>query len=235
MVTEMTSTLQQLSGGLAAVSDSVWPSVVQVRNGKRGIGAGTIVRRDGLIVTNAHVVGSVQSQRHKRGHSQNVQNQNGNNQIVIRLMDGREAPAQIVAVDTDHDLAALAVDLPDLTPIPLANGEALRAGMIVMALGFPWGVAGGATSGVVIEGPPTEPVQRASTEDRAASDRWLAASLHLRPGHSGGPMVNGQGELVGINTLMSGPDVGVAIPVHLVVHFLNGIDVMQRKDDVVYV
>jgi len=221
----MSSTLQQLSGDLAVVSDRVWPSLVQVRNGERGMGAGTIVRSDGLIVTNAHVVDGVKEEQHKHGSGQ----------IAIRLMDGREAPAQLVAIDGEHDLAALAVDLPDLTPITFAKDNALRAGTVVMALGFPWGVAGGATSGVLIEGASAEVTELAATDERATSQRWLAASLHLRPGHSGGPMVNALGELVGINTLMSGPDVGVAIPVEIVARFLEEIDPTRHEVDVVYV
>ena len=50
---------------------------------------------------------------------------------------------------------------------------------------------------------------------------WIAVSLHLRPGHSGGPLVDDQGRLVGINTMMAGPDVGVAVPVHVVKRFLR--------------
>ncbi len=50
---------------------------------------------------------------------------------------------------------------------------------------------------------------------------WVSASLHLRPGHSGGPMVDSRGRLIGINTLMTGPDIGVAIPIHVAVAFLK--------------
>ena len=52
-------------------------------------------------------------------------------------------------------------------------------------------------------------------------NEWVAASLHLRPGHSGGPMVDAQGRLIGINTLMNGPDVGVAVPVDVAKRFVK--------------
>lgn len=216
--------LQALSSAFAAVSEQVWASLVQVRYGDRGMGAGTIVRADGLIVTNAHVVGG---QRGRHGHNRAPA-------ITVCLMDGREAPAKVVAVDAEHDLAALTVDLPDLTPLALGDHEELRAGSLVLALGFPWGVAGGATSGIVIDSVPTALTPATSGGD-AASVPWLAASLHLRPGHSGGPMVNSRGQLVGINTMMSGPDVGVAIPVQLVARFVNSISSPHNMGDVIFV
>ena len=86
-------------------------------------------------------------------------------------------------------------------------------GDFVLALGFPWGVQGGVTSGIVIGVGANLP--------EIDSRDWIAASLHLRPGHSGGPLVNSRGQLVGINTLMNGPEVGVAIPVHVAVEFLH--------------
>nr|HMN31215.1 hypothetical protein [Caldilineaceae bacterium] len=61
-------------------------------------------------------------------------------------------------------------------------------------------------------------------ELRGDGREWLAASLHLRPGHSGGPMIDALGRLVGINTMMNGPDVGVAVPVHVAKHFLKQAD-----------
>ncbi|MCB0110548.1 MAG: trypsin-like peptidase domain-containing protein [Caldilineaceae bacterium] len=218
----MTTILQKLSGGLAAVSEQVWPSLVQVRNGDRGMGAGTIVRSDGLIVTNAHVVVGRNDRRHNR---------DGGATLSVRLMDGRAAVAEVEAIDAEHDLAALRTNLTDLIPIALRTGTALRAGSIVMALGFPWGVAGGATSGVVID----SLSHSFAPATNSPSQEWLAASLHLRPGHSGGPMVDSQGRLVGINTMMNGPDVGVAVPVHVVMRFLAGIEAMPREGELTYV
>jgi S1-C subfamily serine protease len=82
-------------------------------------------------------------------------------------------------------------------------------------LGFPWGIKGGATTGVVIGN--GDDLQELGDGKR----EWIAASLHLRPGHSGGPMVDSQGKIIGINTLMNGPEVGVAIPVHIAEEFLK--------------
>jgi S1-C subfamily serine protease len=76
-------------------------------------------------------------------------------------------------------------------------------------------VTGATTAGVVIG-------QGAELPDRPAFGReWLAVGLHYRPGHSGGPLVDSFGRLVGINTVMVGPDVGLAVPVHEVKEFLK--------------
>jgi S1-C subfamily serine protease len=83
-----------------------------------------------------------------------------------------------------------------------------------MALGHPWGVQGAATSGIVI-GKGTNLPEMPPGRD------WIALSLHLRPGHSGGPLLNADGALIGINTMITGPDVGFAIPVDTVKFFLR--------------
>jgi S1-C subfamily serine protease len=200
----MLSLLQNFSNDLAAVGENGLRSLVQVRNGRRGVGAGTIWHADGLIITNAHVVdGIVQGRASAQGA------------LTVLLPDGRELPAYVLARDTDHDLAALRVDAHNLPTIALGDSRQLQAGQIVLCLGFPWGVTGGATSGVVID------VGASLPEVRDPNHEWIAASLHLRPGHSGGPMVDVQGRLVGINTMMNGPDVGVAVPVHVAKAFLK--------------
>ncbi|MFN7209684.1 MAG: trypsin-like peptidase domain-containing protein [Aggregatilineales bacterium] len=88
-----------------------------------------------------------------------------------------------------------------------AVGSSRWAGSWVFALGFPYGVESGMSGGVVI--------------GSGVGREWLALSLRLRPGHSGGLLLNAAGELVGINTLISGPEVGFAIPVHVVKRFLK--------------
>ena len=79
-----------------------------------------------------------------------------------------------------------------------------------MAAGHPWGVEGAVATGVVI-GAGDEPDRR----------ELLAVSLSLRPGNSGGPLTDAQGRLVGINAMVTGPEVGLAVPVHVVKRFLK--------------
>ena len=112
------------------------------------------------------------------------------------------------------DLAALSVAAHGLHPIEPRRAWPLRPGQWVVALGHPWGVTGAATAGIVIDlGKPPE-MPRFPGE-------LLQVSLHLRPGHSGGPLVDEHGHLVGLNTMMAGPDVGLAIPLPAVTDFLK--------------
>lgn len=199
--------LRQIDADLAGVVDRARESLVEISNGRRGHGAGTIWHPDGLIVTNAHVV-HVQSPK-------------------VTLPDGRELPAKLLAHDPNLDIAALKVDATNLPTVTLGESTKLRAGEWVLALGHPWGVEGAATGGIVIGvGSDWPELPRAGRNDSRVSaapsgGEWLVASLHLRPGHSGGPMVDAQGRLIGINTMMAGPGVGVAVPVHVVKRFLQ--------------
>lgn len=192
----MSQLLQQLNEELATLVERVRESLVQIHSGRRGAGAGTIWHPDGLIITNAHVV------RH--------------NQLHVALPDGRTLPARVLARDDRRDVAALSIDAHDLSPIALGDSRRLLPGEWVLALGHPWGVHGAVTAGSIIG------VGPAALPEWAPSERdWIAVSLHLRPGHSGGPLVDSAGRLVGINTMMNGPDVGIAVPVHTVKHFLR--------------
>lgn len=181
--------LQQLSMEMAGLVDHVQERLVQIRDGSNGIGAGTIWRPEGLIVTNAHVA-------HR-------------NSMEVTLFNNETLPAQVIARDVQRDLAVLVVEANGLPSIELGDSRSLEAGQWVMALGHPWGQVGAATAGVVIG-------HGASPDER----EWLVADLRLRPGHSGGPMVDIHGRLMGINTMMNGPDVGIAIPVHVAKAFL---------------
>lgn len=185
----------ELDVDAAGVVDEAYKSLVQVRNGRRGAGAGTIWHPEGLVVTNAHVTG--------RGP------------LKVELADGRVFDAEILAVDRDCDLAALHIKAEGLPAAQLGDSRGARPGQWVMALGHPWGVTGATTGGVIIG------MGRQWPEMPAAKRDWLVVSLHMRPGHSGGPLVDGKGRLLGINTMINGPDVGFAIPTHVVVETLK--------------
>jgi serine protease Do len=189
----MVNILQRLNAEIATVVVRVRGSLVQIRSSRRGTGAGIVWRTDGRILTNAHVI---------RRHSPQV-----------TLTDGRTFPARVLASDTDHDLALLSVDACDLPAIEPAS-DVPQPGQWVLALGHPWGVPGAATAGVVIAtGVPPE-MARLQRE-------LIQVNLPLRPGHSGGPLVDAYGRLVGLNTMMAGPEVGLAVPLHTIMAFLQ--------------
>jgi serine protease Do len=187
--------LLEVNSGLAQLAESVHKSLVQIENGHHGTGAGTIWHPEGLILTNAHVV--------------------SRDQLRVVLPDGSRHSARLLARDRELDLAALSLEASDLPSIELGDSRALRPGDWVMAFGHPWGVDGAATAGVVIGHAENLPERPQFGRD------WLAVGLHYRPGHSGGPLVDSAGRLVGINTVMLGPDVGLAVPVHEVKAFLK--------------
>jgi len=186
--------LRDLQNSLADVVDRVHRSLVHISNG-RGAGAGTIWHSDGLIITNAHVV-------------------YGHHHLSVTLPDGRTLPTQVIASDQHLDLAALSVNADNLPTIELGDSRLLKPGQWVMAVGHPWGVQGAITTGVVIGVGGDLPEMQTGRE-------WLALDLHMRPGHSGGPLVDSAGRLMGINTMITGPDVGFAIPVQVVKSFLK--------------
>jgi S1-C subfamily serine protease len=180
---------------MAAIIDAARRSLVHVHNGQRGSAAGTMWHSDGLVLTNAHAV-------------------NGR-RLAVSLANGQRLPARLLAQDRANDIAALSVDARGMPAIAIGDSRQLRPGEWVLAVGHPWGVSGAATAGVIAglgHGLPEMP--RGDRE-------WIAVSLHLRPGHSGGPLLDAHGKLVGINTIMAGPDLGLAVPVHVVKEFLR--------------
>ncbi len=187
--------LAQLNAEMAGVIEGVRRSLVEIRNGHKGVGAGTIWHPDGLILTNAHVV--------------------GRRNLQVVLPDGHKLVARVLAHDANRDIAAVSVEATALPTIELGDSRKLKPGQWVLALGHPWGVEGAVTAGVVTG------VGKRLPEMPLSDREWIAVSLHLRPGHSGGPLVDNHGRLVGMNTIMAGPDVGLAVPVHVVKRFLR--------------
>ena len=190
----MVPLLQELNTNIAELVDKTRGSLVQITNGC-GTGAGTIWHPEGLIITNAHVV--------------------GRSPLRIVLPDGTTTPARILAHDVANDVAALLVEASGLPAINLGESRSLKSGQWVLAMGNPWGVVGSVTFGAVI-GAGTDLL-----EGMASGREWVAVNLHLRPGYSGGPLIDSQGRLVGINTMMTSPDIGMAVPVHVVKAFLR--------------
>ena len=187
--------LERVSDDMAGLVETVRRSLVSIRNGRHGAGAGSIWHADGLVLTNAHVV---------VGRS-----------VRVTLADGRELAARVLAREPDLDLAALAVEAGDLPAIELGDSRQLRPGQLVMALGHPWGVEGSASAGAVIGMGP------APANFPASHREWVVAGLRLRPGNSGGPLFDARGRLIGINSMMTGPEVAMAVPVHVAKDFLQ--------------
>ncbi len=186
------------------VYKTVIPSVVQIEvNSFRtnaGYGTGFIWDRDGHIVTNFHVV-------------QNAQD------ITVTFADGYEYEAEVIASDIDADLALLTFTelVPNLKPVSVGNSSAIYPGQFTIALGNPFGEAFTMTTGIV------------SAVDRLIATGFtdykipavIQTDAAINPGNSGGPLVNIQGEVIGINTqiksgIRQNSGVGFAVPIDLV-------------------
>ena len=205
----MTTLLPQLNSNLGELADLVRKSLVQVAAGPRGAGSGVIFSADGLVVTNAHVVLGRRGCRPGR-------------EFQVTFSDGAMATAKLLAKDDGLDVAVLRIDqidgsLADLDPIQIGDSKALRPGQLVMAMGHPWDVAGAAAAGIAIGAGPDLP------EAPGSGKEWVVVDLALRPGHSGGPLVDHQGRLIDINTMMAGLEIGMAVPAHVVVEFVTGV------------
>jgi serine protease Do len=183
-----------------ALNARVQRSLVIVHDGHQGAGAGVVWRAGGYIVTNHHVIA------HRR--------------IGVTLADGRECPARLVADLPEMDLALLQVDGLDLPVAPIADSRGLRVGQIVLAAGHPWGQRGAVSVGIV------SGLGTAQAGGRRGAIPVIRSDVGLAPGNSGGPLVNTAGGVVGINTMIVGGDLGVAIPSHVVEAFVG--DILDR-------
>lgn len=194
----MSTIWQEINAAAAESVSKVQQSLVQILSEEGGIGAGTIWHSEGLVITNAHVASGRDEQRKLR----------------VMLQSGRDYPAQIIAIDPERDLAALAIDAHDLPSIAIGSSADLQAGQWLMASGHPWGILDALTAGIVIGTGEKLP-------EVGDDKNWIALDMKMRPGHSGGPLFNEAGEIVGINTMIRGPEVSFAVPVDEVKNFLR--------------
>jgi len=196
----------QIADALADVNQRVQRSLVVVHNGRQGAGAGVVWRQGGYIVTNHHVVAS---------HRGPFSGRAAGNAFSVTLPDGRDLPARVIAKEPELDLALLQIEARDLAPALMADSRGLQVGQMVLAVGHPWGQVGVVTAGIV------SGLGNAETGQPPRKVPIIRSDVVLAPGNSGGPLVNAAGGVVGINTMIVGGDLGVAIPSHLVEAFVE--------------
>ncbi|MGI8585659.1 MAG: S1C family serine protease [Thermoleophilaceae bacterium] len=194
--------LDAYSRVVTEVARGLAPSVASLRvaHGRRrgpgavGGGSGVAITPDGFVLTSAHVV----ADSGRLGSA--------------RFADGRELQFTVVGRDTLSDLAVLRVDAGDLRPATLGDAERLAVGQLVVAIGSPYGFAGSVTAGVVSALGRSLP-----TRSRAATrivESVIQTDAALNPGNSGGALVDGRGEVIGINTAVAGVGLGLAVPIN---------------------
>jgi serine protease Do len=197
--------VQIITRGFAPASDGDGPPIVRTH---RGSGSGVIVDPSGYILTNAHVVGAVRRvqvlvpQPAERSHSGSV-----------LKPGGKLIPAQVVGTDRETDIAVLKIDGQQLPSLPFGNSEEIRQGSIVFAFGSPFGLENSVTMGVV-----SSVARQLRPEDPMI---YIQTDASINPGNSGGPLVDTEGQIIGINTFIlskSGGNqgVGFAAPSNIV-------------------
>ena len=186
----------KLDGTVSAAADKIIPSVVTISvtgSQESGIGSGVVIKSGGYILTNDHVVSLAA---------------NGGS-ITVESYDGRSASGTIVGRDTSDDLAVIKTNLSGLKVATFASSSSLQVGQTVVAVGAPLGLSDTVTSGIVSS--------LARTVRSGDTDQAVFAAVQtdaaINPGNSGGPLVDLNGNVIGINAaIASTSNPGVTIP-----------------------
>ena len=163
-----------------------------------GLGSGVIIRPNGYIVTNNHVIA-------------------GADEIEVTLENNRVYPARLVGTDPATDIALIKIDAEDLPNVPMGNSDDLRLGEWVLAIGSPYDLRSTITAGIVSAKGRSMP----NYDGQYRVESYIPTDAAVNPGNSGGALVNAAGELVGINTSIisrTGSYTGYsfAVPVNIV-------------------
>lgn len=183
-----------LSEAIADIAASVRPSVVLIGQGESH-GAGVIWRSDGTVITNRHVI--------------------RNDRVDVILEDGRRLTGIVASRHPDRDLAVVKVAAEGLPAVTVGDSSTIRPGQLVIAVGHPPGTRNAATAGIIVA------AGQAATLEGPRTGDWLQTDVGLRPGYSGGPLVDVHGKVIGINTMVSG-QLSLSIPSLAVERFVAG-------------
>jgi serine protease Do len=172
-----------------------------VRHETKGLGTGFIVDKDGVILTNNHVIKDAEV-------------------ITVRLSNDHEYPAKIVGRDVRTDIAVVKIDEHALVPLSLGDSDAIDVGDWVVAIGNPFGLSHTVSAGIIsAKGRNKDDVPL----DPTGYYSFLQTDASINPGNSGGPLLNLNGDVVGINTAIRGngaQGIGFAIPINMVKQLL---------------
>jgi serine protease Do len=176
------------------ITRRVSPAVVSISS-RAGSGSGVVIREDGVILTNAHVVGNMRT-------------------VVVGMATGDEYQGEVLGRAPDLDLAVVRVDARELPTAPLGDSDRLQVGQAAIAIGNPVGFERSVTTGVV---------SALNRSINPRLDELIQTDAAINPGNSGGPLLNSRGEVIGINTAVLNatprgqPIVGIgfAIPINL--------------------
>ncbi|MGG6242607.1 HhoA/HhoB/HtrA family serine endopeptidase [Nodosilinea sp. AN01ver1] len=162
---------------------------------ERGVGSGFITRSDGRIITNAHVV-------------------DGADTVKVTLKDGRSFDGKVLGEDTVTDVAVIQVEAQDLPTVSVGDSDQLSPGQWAIAIGNPLGLDNTVTAGII------SATGRSSGQVGIPDHRvnFIQTDAAINPGNSGGPLLNAQGQVIGMNTaiIQGAQSIGFAIPINKV-------------------
>ena len=203
------NSIERAPDSISALAAKVLPSVVSisVRNGSEGgAGTGFVIRSDGYLLTNNHVVEGVA---------------NGGS-LRVSFNDGKTVNGKIVGTDSAYDLAVIKVELKNLTALQFGDSDKVQVGDSVIAIGSPLGLAGTVTSGIISA--KDRAVTAGSRTSEGSFINALQTDAAINPGNSGGPLVDKSGAVIGINSAIATLDasssqtgsigLGFAIPIN---------------------
>jgi S1-C subfamily serine protease len=180
------------------VARQVTPTVVSIVVPRYGSGSGAVIRRDGMILTNAHVVGTART-------------------VQVGLADGRKVDGTVLGRDVGLDVAVVRIPVTDAPVAPLGNSDQLQVGQLAIAVGNPLGLERTVTTGVI------SAVNRPGRT--LGGETFIQTDAAISPGNSGGPLVDSRGNVIGINSAeLLGQGVsglGFAIPINLAMEMAN--------------
>lgn len=176
---------------------------------EQGLGSGFIIAEDGLILTNAHVV-------------------DGADTVQVTLKDGRTYAGQVVGADSFTDVAVIDIEADDLPTVSLSDSDQLQPGEWAIAIGNPLGLDNTVTVGIV------SATGRSSGQVGVADKRvnFIQTDAAINPGNSGGPLLNEQGQVIGMNTaiIQNAQGIGFAIPINSVERIADQLVTKGRVD-----
>lgn len=176
---------------------------------QNGLGSGIIINSDGHILTNHHVIKDV-------------------DELKVKLIDGREADAEVLGTDPNTEVALIKIDMDDLTSANLGNSDYLEIGEWVIAIGSPLELTSTVTAGIVSALSRDIPIIRNQNQTNMGIDNFIQTDAAINPGNSGGALVNLRGEVIGINTAIATPTgnyigYGFAVPINIAKNVINDI------------
>lgn len=173
------------AGSIASLAAALTPSVVAIENESwqgSGTGSGFVIRSDGYILTNHHVI------------------EGTNARITVVFADGSKATGRVIGSSTSYDLAVVKVAKTGLPPVTLGNSDGVVVGDSVIAIGSPLGLQSTVTSGIV------SALNRPVTAGDAGSTSYINAiqtDAAINPGNSGGPLLDARGAVIGVNSAIA--------------------------------